>query len=125
MHFFAKCNSGRIAIQWFHIKHYLDFQCTKFQPYTSRVQKMCVFARYATLVPRLLSILNIFNNISFFSEIQVDKIYGPKLTWANFVMGRNDPEPWGGNGLGAEGRGFVLTRGRFDLHPFRCFPVNR
>ena len=54
MHFFAKCNSGRIAIQWFHIKHYLDYQYTKFQPYTSRVQKMCVFARYATLVPRLL-----------------------------------------------------------------------
>ena len=54
MHFSAKCNSGRIAIQWFHIKHYLDYQYTKFQPYTFRVQKMCVFARYATLVPRLL-----------------------------------------------------------------------
>ena len=53
MHFSAKCNSGRIAIQWFHIKHYLDYQYTKFQPYTFRVQKMCVFARYATLVPRL------------------------------------------------------------------------
>ena len=26
----------------------------KFQPYTFRVQKMCVFARYATLVPQLL-----------------------------------------------------------------------
>ena len=51
--FSAKCNSGRIAIQWFHIKHYLDYQYTKFQPYTFRVQKMCVFARYATLVPRL------------------------------------------------------------------------
>ena len=53
MHFLAKCNSGRIAIQWFHIKHYLDYHYTKFQPYTFRVQKMCVFARYATLVPRL------------------------------------------------------------------------
>ena len=53
MLFSAKCNSGRIAIQWFHIKHYLDYQYTKFQPYTFRVQKMCVFARYATLVPRL------------------------------------------------------------------------
>ena len=52
--FFAKCNSGRIAIQWFHIKHYLDYQYTNFQPYTFRVQNMCVFARYATLVPRLL-----------------------------------------------------------------------
>ena len=53
MHFPAKCNSGQIAIQWFHIKHHLDYQYTKFQPYTFRVQKMCVFARYATLVPRL------------------------------------------------------------------------
>ena len=53
MHFSPKCNSGRIAIQWFHIKHYLDYQYTKFQPYTFRVQKMCDFARYATLVPRL------------------------------------------------------------------------
>ena len=59
MHFSAKCNSGRIAIQWFHIKHYLDYQYTKFQPYTFRVQNMCVFARYATLVPRLLIILTI------------------------------------------------------------------
>ena len=54
MHFSAKCNSGRIAIQWFHIKHYLDYQYTKFQPYTFRMQKMCVFAWYATLVPRLI-----------------------------------------------------------------------
>ena len=51
--FSAKCNSGCIAIQWFHIKHYLDYQYTKFQPYTFRVQKLCVFARYVTLVPRL------------------------------------------------------------------------
>ena len=57
MHFSAKCNSGRIAIQWYHIKHYLDYQYTKFQPYTFRVQKMCVFARYATLVPRLYMFL--------------------------------------------------------------------
>ena len=61
MHFSAKCNSGRIAIQWFHIKYYLDYQYTKFQPYTFRVQKMCVFARYATLVPRLLPIEHTFN----------------------------------------------------------------
>ena len=40
MHFIAKCNSGRIAIQWFHIKHYLDYQYIKFQLYTSWVQKM-------------------------------------------------------------------------------------
>ena len=25
MHFSTKCNSGRNAIQWFHIKHYLDY----------------------------------------------------------------------------------------------------
>ena len=43
MHFSAKCNSGRIAIQWFHITRYLDYQYTKFQPYTFRVQKKCVF----------------------------------------------------------------------------------
>ena len=53
MHFSAKCNSGRIAIQWLHIKHYLDYQYAKSQPYTFRVPKMSVFARYATLVPRL------------------------------------------------------------------------
>ena len=58
MHFSAKCNSGRIAIQWFHIEHYLDYQYTKFQLYTFRVQKMCVFARYATLVPRLVWIIS-------------------------------------------------------------------
>ena len=45
MHFSAKCNSGHIVIQWFHIKHYLDYQYTKFQPYTFRVQKKCVFLR--------------------------------------------------------------------------------
>ena len=54
MRFSVKCNSGRIAIQWFHIKHYLDYQYTKFKPYIFRVQKICVFARYATLVPRLI-----------------------------------------------------------------------
>ena len=53
MHFSAKCNSGRIAIQWFYIKHYLDYQYSKFQPYTFRVQKMRVFERYVTLVPWL------------------------------------------------------------------------
>ena len=58
MHFSAKCNSGRVAIQWFHIKHYLDYQYTEFQPYTFRVQKMCVFARYATLVPRLAILIS-------------------------------------------------------------------
>ena len=31
--FSVKCNSGHIAIQWFHIKHYLDYQYKKFQPY--------------------------------------------------------------------------------------------
>ena len=45
MHFSTKCNSGRIAIQWFHIKHYLDYQYTKFQPYTFLPFgcKKCVF----------------------------------------------------------------------------------
>ena len=64
MHFHAKCNSGRIAIQWFHIKHYLDYQYTKFQPYTFRVQKMCVFARYETLVPRLLETSNDIQSVA-------------------------------------------------------------
>ena len=68
MHFSAKCNSGRIAIQWFHIKHYLDYQYTKFQLYTFRVQKMCVFAQYATLVPRLLLLQVKYINISVFSK---------------------------------------------------------
>ena len=57
MHFSAKCNSGRIAKQWFHIKHYIDYQYTKFQSYTFRVQEMCVFARYSTLVPQLMRIV--------------------------------------------------------------------
>ena len=39
----AKCNSGRIAIQWFHMKHHLDYQYTKFQPYTFQVQKNVCF----------------------------------------------------------------------------------
>ena len=70
MQFPAKCNSGHIAIQWFHIKHYLDYQYTKFQPYTFRVQNMCVFARYATLVPRLLgNIANSFLVLSFFRGV--------------------------------------------------------
>ena len=62
MHFYAKCNSDRIAIQWFHIKHYLDNQYTKFQPYTFQVQNNFVFAQYATLVPRLMIYIN---NINF------------------------------------------------------------
>ena len=45
MYFPAKCNSGRIAIQCFHIKHHFFYQYTKIQPYTSRVQTFCVFAR--------------------------------------------------------------------------------
>ena len=52
MHFSMKCNFGRIAIQWFHIKRYSDYQYTKFQMYTFRVQK-----NVSTLVPRLLSIV--------------------------------------------------------------------
>ena len=39
--FSAKCNSGRIAIQWFHNKRYLDHQYAKFQLYTFRVQENC------------------------------------------------------------------------------------
>ena len=79
MHFSAKCNSGRVAIQWFHIKHYLDYQFTKFQPYTFRVQKMCVFARYATLVPRLcikLSVLEPTSASSYQSaKFRADRLY--------------------------------------------------
>ena len=41
MHFSAKCNSCQIAIQWFHIKHYLDYQYTKFQPYTFGCKNVC------------------------------------------------------------------------------------
>ena len=51
-------NSGRIAIQWFHMRRCLDYQYSKFQLYAIRVQK-CVFARYATLVPRLYCILTV------------------------------------------------------------------
>ena len=75
MHFSAKCNSGRIAIQWFHIKHYFDYQYTKFQPYTFRVQKMCVFARYAALVPRLFPIVIIEVVVKLFSSA-TGKIHG-------------------------------------------------
>ena len=45
IHFSAKCNSGRSAIQWFHIKHYLDYLYTKFQPYTFWVQKNVSFCK--------------------------------------------------------------------------------
>ena len=55
MHYSAKCNSGRIAIPWVYIKHSFDYQYTKIQPYTSRVQK-CVFERYTISVPRLLTV---------------------------------------------------------------------
>ena len=42
MHFSAKCNSGRIAIQWFHIKHYLDYQYTKIPAlYLSGAKYVC------------------------------------------------------------------------------------
>ena len=53
MHFSAKCNSGRIAIQWFHIKRYLDYQYTKFQLYTFRVQNNCVPINTKARKPRL------------------------------------------------------------------------
>ena len=78
MHFTAKCNSGRIAIQCLHIKRYLDYQYTKFQLFTFRVQHICVFARYATMVPRLSRCLqrsigryfffHIFTHCVFFSH---------------------------------------------------------
>ena len=73
MHFSAKCNSGRIAIQWFHIKHYLDYQYTKFQPYTFRVQKMCVFAQYATMVPRLIEGIYFFEASTKYTSSSVLK----------------------------------------------------
>ena len=44
MHFFAKCNSGRIAIQWFHIKHYLDYQYTN----TSRIPFGCTIRDFGS-----------------------------------------------------------------------------
>ena len=56
IHFTAKCNSGHIAIQWFNMRYYLDYQYTKIQPYTFRMQIFFVFARYATLVPRLVTV---------------------------------------------------------------------
>ena len=54
----AKCNSQRISIQWFHIKHYSGYQYTKIQPYQTRVHFFCHFARYAISVPQLLAIHN-------------------------------------------------------------------
>ena len=63
----------RIAIQCFHIKHYLDYHNTKFQPYTFRVQKMCVFARYATLVPRL--IISVYHVVT---DLRLDIIHTGK-----------------------------------------------
>ena len=42
MHFSTKCNSGHIAIQWFHIKHYLDYQYTKIPAvYLSGAKNVC------------------------------------------------------------------------------------
>ena len=73
MHFLVKCNSGRFAIQWFHVKHHLDYQYTKFQPYTYRVQKMCVFARYATLVPRLYIVIKVENGLHLHFKIFLNK----------------------------------------------------
>ena len=49
-----KCNSQRISIQWFHIKHCSGYQYTKIQPYQSRVHFFGHFARYAISVPQLL-----------------------------------------------------------------------
>ena len=45
VHFSAKCNSDRIAIQWKHIMDHFDYQYTKIQPFTTRVQNFCAFAR--------------------------------------------------------------------------------
>ena len=45
MHFSVKCISGSIAS---YQALYLDYQYTQIQPYSSRVQKFCVFARYPT-----------------------------------------------------------------------------
>ena len=59
MHFAVKCNSGRIAIQWFHIKHNLVYKYTKFQLYTFLVQNISVFAQFTNLVPRLLTIFDL------------------------------------------------------------------
>ena len=40
--FSAKCNSGRIAVQWSHIKHYLYYQYTKFSTvYLSGAKNVC------------------------------------------------------------------------------------
>ena len=42
MHFIAKCNSGRVAIQWFQIEHYLDYQYTKIPAvYFSGAKNVC------------------------------------------------------------------------------------
>ena len=51
--FSEKCNSYRIAIQWFHVNQYLGIPYTKFQPYTSRVLGLGFFKRYSIWVPRL------------------------------------------------------------------------
>ena len=64
MHFYLKCYSGHIALQWFLIKHYSDYQYKKIQLYTSQVQKFCVFERYTTSVPQLL-MCSVYANFSF------------------------------------------------------------
>ena len=56
--FSEKCNSYRIAIQWFHVNQYLGIPYTKFQPYTCRVLGLGFFKRYAILVPRLYAVVS-------------------------------------------------------------------
>ena len=41
----SKCNSPRISIQWFHIKHCSGYQYTKIQPYQSRVHFFLSFCK--------------------------------------------------------------------------------
>ena len=95
MHISAKCNSGRIAIQWFHIKHYLDYHYTKFQPYTFRVQNKCVFLRdtrlwfpdYIEFVYNIIQQVNVWKGIVlmvfFSSDYQL--VMSPFLFSSKFV----------------------------------------
>ena len=50
------------------------YQYTKFQPYTFRVQKKYVFARYATLVPRLLCVI-LMKKRGIFSDCFVESFH--------------------------------------------------
>ena len=59
-------------MQWFHIKHCSTYRYTKIQPYQSRVQFFCHFARYAISVPQLYTEL--------FSAIKIE----------NFTRKKND-----------------------------------